>query len=263
MNTSQLSLAALRCQLKDCDEVQFAFLERALRGDERKGVAQAFQMARARLNRQAAETKRLASLYTFEQSLAASVSGKVVVGLDEVGRGSLAGPLAVGAVVLPEYPRIQGLNDSKQLQPHVRESIAEQIKLLALAWTVAYVSSDEINAVGMAACLRQAFGRALARIDASGVLVDTVLIDGHSLLSDEREVSVIKGDSRCASIAAASIVAKVDRDALMKTYGSIYPHYAFESSKGYASPAHISAIKRFGLTPLHRIQFCQAFTRRS
>ena len=118
---------------------------------------------------------------------------------------------------------------------------------------------DVIDAVGMTASLVTAFRRALAAIEEAGVHPDVVLLDGNPLHMDDREVNVVKGDCRCASIAAASIVAKADRDALMCRLAKEYPAYGFEAHKGYASPEHIEAIRRHGLTPVHRVTFCTSF----
>ncbi len=254
------TVAEIRQRLQEAGAREFAVLERSLVADTRKGVRDAVEVARRRIEAEQAERERLASLYAFERALAEARGAGVVVGLDEVGRGPLAGPLAVGAVVLPLEPAVEGLNDSKQLKAEVRERIALEVKQVAVAWTVEYVEAADIDAAGMTASLVTAFRRALAHIEAAGVRPDVVLLDGNPLRLDDREVNVVKGDCRCASIAAASIVAKVERDALMCRYAEDYPEYGFDSCKGYASPAHIEAIKRFGLTPLHRATFCTAFT---
>lgn len=254
------TVADIKQRLHDADESAFAVLERSLVADTRKGVRDAVERARCRLAADAAERQRLASLYTFERSLAAGCGNGVIVGLDEVGRGPLAGPLAVGAVVLPSEPFIDGLNDSKQVKPEARERIAAQVKDIAVAWTVEYVEAADIDACGMTASLLMAFRRAVAHIEEAGVHPDVVLLDGNPMHLDKREVNVVKGDGKCASIAAASIVAKVERDALMRRYAEEYPEYSFDACKGYASPAHIEAIKRYGLTPIHRASFCTAFT---
>lgn len=253
----------IRARLRDADEREFAVLERSLVADTRKGVLSALETARRRLEAASAEQARLESLYSYERELATDHGGAVVVGLDEVGRGPLAGPLAVGAVVLPSTPAIEGLNDSKQIRPEARKSIADRIKHVARVWTVEYIEADEIDACGMTASLITAFRRAVAHIEDKGIRPDVILLDGNPLHLDEREVNVVKGDGRCASIAAASIVAKVERDALMCRYAEQYPAYGFDTCKGYASPAHIEAIKRHGLTPLHRATFCTAFTQPS
>ncbi|WP_080797515.1 ribonuclease HII [Arabiibacter massiliensis] len=254
-----LTVADIERRLREADAREFAVLERSLVADARKGVRDAVERARRRIEAQEAERARLAALYAFERELAAGRGGGVVVGLDEVGRGPLAGPLAVGAVVLPLEPVVEGLNDSKQVRPEDRERIAAQVKAVAVAWTVEYVEACDIDACGMTASLVTAFRRAVACVEAAGVRPDVVLLDGNPLRMDPREVNVVKGDCRCASIAAASIVAKVERDALMCRLAEEYPEYGFESCKGYASPAHIEAIKRFGLTPVHRASFCTSF----
>lgn len=254
------TVADIKKRLHEADAREFAVLERSLVADARKGVRDAVACARRRLAAESAERERLAGLYAYERELAAGRGQGVIIGLDEVGRGPLAGPLAVGAVVLPEKPFIEGLNDSKQVKPEARERIAAQVKAVAVAWTVEYVEACDIDACGMTASLVTAFRRALSCVEAAGVIPDVVLLDGNPLRLDAREVNVIKGDGRCASIAAASIVAKVERDALMCHYAEKYPEYGFESCKGYASAAHIEAIKRYGLTPIHRVSFCTAFT---
>lgn len=250
------TLAEIRAELQHADRDQYEALARALAADERKGVIQALATARKRLDAQDAEAARSERMYSFQQELAEGV----VVGLDEVGRGPVAGPLAVAAVVLPDQPHIFGLNDSKQLTAQRRESLAATIKETALAWAVEYVEPSEIDERGMAASLRLAFTRALAAVEAQGVRADAVLLDGNALHLDPRERNVVKGDSKCASIAAASIVAKVERDALMDEYAKTWSAYGFDHNKGYASADHIEAIKTLGTCPIHRETFCRAWT---
>ena len=156
-----------------------------------------------------------------------------------------------------------GLNDSKQVKPEERERIAEQVKQVALTWTVQFIEPGDIDAHGMTASLTTAFCRAIAAVEAQGVQPEVVLLDGNPLHLDAREINVVKGDGKCASIAAASIVAKVERDALMCEYAKRFPAYDFASNKGYASAAHIEAIKQQGLCPIHRVSFCHAFTQES
>lgn len=255
-----LTVPEIRQKLQNATAEQFEVLERSLVADTRKGVRQAVEVARRRLAAEREEEARLAGMYAFERELAAERGGSVVLGLDEVGRGPLAGPLAVGAVVLdPEAP-IAGLNDSKQVRPEDRERIAAEVRERAVAWTVQYVQPDEIDRLGMTAALRQAFCAAIAEVESTGVAVDVVLLDGNPLHLDEREVNVVKGDGKCASIAAASLVAKVARDNLMVEYAELYPGYGFESNKGYGSEGHMDAIRKKGLTPIHRRSFCSFAT---
>lgn len=251
------TVADIRKRLQEADAAEFAVLERSLVADTRKGVLSAIESARRRLEAQQAEAARIEGLYTYESELA---RGGVAVGLDEVGRGPVAGPLTVGAVVLPPEPRILGLNDSKQLTAQHREDLAAQIKETAIAWTVQHVEPDSIDAVGMTASLRFAFLKALGAIEEQGVSFDAVLLDGNPMRLDPREKNVVKGDAKCASIAAASIVAKVERDGIMCRMSERYPVYGFDANKGYASKDHIDAIKEHGLSPIHRVSFCTAFT---
>ena len=248
-----LTVADIRQRLAQASSEEFEVLERSLRADTRKGVQAALVQTRRRLEAEAAEKARVAELY-----------GRVAVGLDEVGRGPLAGPLTVGAVVLdPAAKPIAGLNDSKQVPEAKRPLLAEQIKRCARAWAVVDVDPSQIDEKGMSACLRAAFSEALSRIEQQGIDVEVALLDGNPLHFDDRELNVVHGDARCASIAAASLIAKVSRDAYMVSCDEIYPGYDFASSKGYGSQRHREAIAARGLTPIHRVSFCGNFLQES
>lgn len=251
------TVADIRARLAKVTAEEFAVLERSLCADTRKGVQQALVQTRHRLEAAKAEQLRLEGLYNFEKELS---EGKLVVGLDEVGRGPLAGPLTVGAVVLDnDAPLIAGLNDSKQVAESKRPEIAQAIRDQARAWAVVHIEPQIIDEKGMSACLRQAFSQALAAIEDKGIVPEVVLLDGNPLHVCPREINVVHGDARCASIAAASILAKVERDALMVVYDTQYPGYDLASSKGYGSARHRAAITEKGLTPIHRASFCQGF----
>ena len=258
-----MTVAEIQARLRNADAAELAALERSLVADSRKGVKNALASARRRIDAIEAERARVAGMYEFEQSLTSGVGNGIVVGLDEVGRGSLAGPLAVCAVVLPDNPHIVGLNDSKQVKPDDRVKMAREIENVAISWAIEYVSPQDIDRDGMATSLRRAFSGALSQIEAAGIVADVVLIDGNPLHFDPREINVVKGDAKCASIAAASIVAKARRDALMCELAPEYPSYAFDVNKGYSSPHHIEAIKSTGLSPLHRRSFCRSFLQES
>ena len=249
------TVADIRQRLSKATAEEFSVLERSLCADTRKGVQSALEQTRKRLTAEKAERERLEGLYSYEKQLA---QGKLVVGLDEVGRGPLAGPLTVGAVVLdPDAPAIKGLNDSKQVSEAHRPALAETIKESALAWAIVNIPPDQIDSDGISSCLKRAFRQAIAEIEAKGITPEVVLLDGNPLHIDVREVNVVHGDARCASIAAASLIAKVSRDALMISYEDEYPGYDFASSKGYGSARHRAAIQEKGLTPIHRVSFCQ------
>lgn len=221
--------------------------------DPRKQVQKAITSAKRRRENELTERHRVDDMYALQAELGGS---GYVVGVDEVGRGAVAGPLTVGAVVLPREPHIWGLNDSKQLSPSRREVLADQIGNQAIAIGIAHIEPQVIDAIGMAQALRLAMAQA---IEKTGVEPDCVLIDGNPVHVHPKEKCVVKGDARIACIAAASIVAKVTRDALMVAYDSEYPGYHLAHSKGYASAEHIKAIQERGLTPLHRVSFCQNF----
>lgn len=208
-------------------------------------------------------------LANLEEGERAANEAFTILGLDEVGRGPVAGPVAVGGVVLNHAPgtRIARLNDSKQIKPAVREEIAAEISQRAAFACVQYVDAAYIDDHGIAAALRLAFTRAIEQADAAlakmGRHIDVVLLDGVALHLDSREVNVVKGDAKCASIAAASILAKVDRDAFMTRADADYPGYGFAQNAGYGTKAHGEAIRRLGLSPLHRKSFCATFTQNS
>lgn len=246
-------------RLRAANREEFVALKHSLRADARAGVQKALKATKARLDAEEAERKRVDALYQFDRE----VSSGVVLGMDEVGRGPVAGPLAVGGVVLNGNTRILELNDSKKLSASKREQLASEIKQSAAIWIVHYVQAEEIDALGMAASLRRAFSAVIKQVEEAGVSPDAILIDGVPLHLDEREHCIVKGDAKSASIAAASIVAKVARDNLMCDYAKQFPEYGFDSHKGYASAEHIAAIQKYGLSPLHRASFCTAFTQGS
>jgi len=250
------SIAEIKEKLKAADEEQFAALKAELAGDERKGVIAALTSAEKRLSKARALAAETHEKYLFQEQFG---EPSVTLGIDEVGRGPLAGPLCVAGVVLPAEPEIVGLNDSKQLSEDRREELAEQIKQVALASAVVMIEPADIDECGMAQAIDRAFAAVIAQIDAQ-LPVEVVLIDGVPQHLDPREHAVVKGDSKAACIAAASILAKVTRDNLMKEYDALYPAYGFASNKGYGSASHIEAIKTQGLTPIHRKSFCSNFT---
>lgn len=221
--------------------------------DPRKQVQRAVGVARRRIERERAERGRVLAMYALQRELGGD---GVVVGVDEVGRGALAGPLTVAAVCLPDEPVIWGINDSKQLSPARREVLAARIADEAVAVGLAHVEPASIDALGMGTCLRRAMADAVADTELSP---DCVLIDGNPVHAHPAERCVVKGDARVAAIAAASIVAKVTRDALMVALDGEYPGYHLAESKGYGSAEHIQAIRERGITPIHRASFCGNF----
>ena len=174
-------------------------------------------------------------------------------GVDEAGRGPLAGPVCAAAVMLPRGIVIDGLNDSKKLSPKVRDELFEEIKEKAVAWSVGIASPARIDEINILQATYEAMREALAGLSAApGVLLnDAVTIPGVSI----PQVPIIKGDAKSLSIAAASILAKVTRDRMMEEYGNVFPGYGFEKHKGYGTAAHMEAIRQLGPCPIHRRTF--------
>lgn len=174
-------------------------------------------------------------------------------GVDEAGRGPLAGPVCAAAVILPRGLVIPGLNDSKKLSEKRREALYGEITQKALYWAVAFASVEEIEALNILGATYLAMNRAIAGL---GVEPELVLIDGNRAKGVEHNCRcVVGGDGKCADIAAASIIAKVTRDRLMYELDEKYPGYGFAKHKGYGTAAHYEAILRLGLTPEHRRSF--------
>lgn len=219
--------------------------------DKRPGVQDAVRKALDREDARRAERTRLRALYAEEGRLRAE--GLVwIAGVDEVGRGALAGPLTAGACILPATPRIIGVNDSKQLTPARREELARVIREVAVTWSVAHVEAAEIDALGMTAALRRAMGRAVAGLELEP---EAVLVDGRPIGLHSTERAIVGGDAKVAAIAAASILAKVARDELMTSYAAEFPGFGFDRNKGYGSADHLQAIASCGPCRLHRRTF--------
>ncbi len=174
----------------------------------------------------------------------------VVVGVDEVGRGSWAGPLTVGAAVVPADRRIYKVRDSKMLTEPEREQMYDRIAPWCRAWAIGHASPQECDALGMSAAQKLAAQRAL---DGLGLAAERVLIDGNwDFIGGGRAQTIVKGDAKCLSIAAASILAKVTRDRIMRAEAEHYPLYNFDSNKGYPCPRHRTALVGHGPSSIHR-----------
>lgn len=177
-----------------------------------------------------------------------------ICGLDEAGRGPLAGPVAAGAVILPKDCTILYLNDSKKLSPARRDALYDEIREKAVAWSVGIVTAEEIDERNILQATYEAMRRAVAGL---GVTPDLFLNDALIVpgLPEEKQIKIIKGDAKSVSIAAASIMAKVTRDRMMEEYDRIWPAYGFAKHKGYGTKQHYEAIRENGLCPIHRKTF--------
>ena len=204
----------------------------------------------------AAEAERLAALYAIEREYYGG-DNDFVIGCDEAGRGPLAGPVTAAAVILPPHCQLPDLNDSKKLTEKRRYELEPQIKAAAVAWSVRCVENDEIDATDILTAALKAMSLAVDDLVAAGYAPAVVLIDGpHPLRRDDLpQRPVVKGDSLSASIAAASVLAKTERDRLMVAYDDVYPGYGFAQHKGYGTKAHREALAKLGFSPLHRRSF--------
>lgn len=200
------------------------------------------------------ELARLAAMHEFENQYPDCTC---ICGIDEAGRGPLAGPVAAGAVILPKDSVILYLNDSKKLSEKRREELYLEIREKAVASNVGLVSPERIDEINILQATYEAMREAIAGLSVKPDLLlnDAVTIPGI----DVRQVPIIKGDAKSVSIAAASILAKVTRDHLMYEYDRLYPEYAFARNKGYGTAAHIAALKEYGPTPIHRRTFITHF----
>ena len=218
--------------------------------DERAGVASLVEKAKKQLNAYEKELARTEKMRTFEKEYA---SYSYICGIDEVGRGPLAGPVVAGAVILPKDCDILYLNDSKQLSEKKREELYDVIMEKAVSTGLGFVSPERIDQINILQATYEAMREAIAKLSPQPDLLlnDAVTIPKVAI----RQVPIIKGDAKSISIAAASIIAKVTRDRLMVQYDSVFPEYGFASNKGYGAAAHIEALRKYGPTPIHRRSF--------
>lgn len=201
-----------------------------------------------------ARQKRVSAVGTLFEEQARAAGHRLIAGVDEVGRGALAGPVVAAAVILdPARPLPEGLDDSKKLTPAQRERIGEELRRGALAYAVGLVAAEEIDRTNILIATRRAMCDALRKLDpqADFVLIDAVQLREH----DCAQRAIIGGDAVCASIAAASVVAKTYRDALMRDYDTAYPQYGFAAHVGYGTRLHLEALRAHGPCLLHRRTF--------
>jgi ribonuclease HII len=201
-----------------------------------------------------AEQERLEIMKEFERQYEDHI---LVCGIDEAGRGPLAGPVVAGAVILPRACEILFLNDSKKLSEKRREALFEEIQEKASAFAVGVVGADRIDEINILQATYEAMRLAIGKlgVEPEVLLNDAVTIPGVTA----SQVPIVKGDSKSVSIAAASIMAKVTRDHMMEEYDKLFPEYGFAKHKGYGTAVHINALKEFGPCPIHRRSFIKNF----
>ena len=224
------------------------------REDTRTGVQSLVQKAEKTLEKLEKEKARTEALKVYEKQYA---DRQLICGIDEAGRGPLAGPVVAGAVILPKDCDILYINDSKQLSPKKREELFEVIMEKAVAVGVGMVSPQRIDEINILQATYEAMREAIQKL---GVTPDILLNDAVRIPGvDIEQVPIVKGDAKSVSIGAASIIAKVTRDRLMLEYDKLMPEYRFSSNKGYGSKEHIEALKAYGPSPIHRKSFIGNF----
>ncbi|HBW12477.1 MAG TPA: ribonuclease HII [Proteiniclasticum sp.] len=249
------SAAAIKRYIKDHADLVLENREEwisALLEDHRKAVQGIGQSLKKSKEAEEKEILRVKALYQHDLSY-----GKIVCGVDEVGRGPLAGPIVAAAVILPMddsfTEMILGIDDSKKISKKNREILAEMIKEKALSYSVYEMSNLDIDRLGISYCNHEVFRGAVRTLSVNPELV---LSDGYKIKDYQGEnIALVKGDTISASIACASIIAKVHRDRLMENYALYYPQYGFEHNAGYGSKDHLEALQEIGATPIHRISF--------
>lgn len=233
--------------LRDLDDPRWASFEE----DSRTGVQAAIRQRRKAILAELAEEERLETLLNYEKSLYAR-GIELIAGVDEVGRGPLAGPVVAAAVILPKLCKIKGLNDSKKIPKSKHEAIYNQVMKEAVAVGIGMKDNYVIDDVNIYEATKLAMIEAIEKLNPQP---EHLLIDAMNLDLPIEQTSIIKGDANSLSIAAASIIAKVTWDKMMADYEQEFPGYAFAKNAGYGTKEHLSGIDKFGVTPIHRRSF--------
>lgn len=249
-----LSIGEIKKEFQAASEEELPEIIRRYEQDQRSGVRRLAENAEKKLAALEKEKERIEKLRVYEKKYG---EYEFICGIDEAGRGPLAGPVVAGAVILPKDCRILYINDSKQLTEKKREELYEMIVEQAVSYGVGYASPERIDEINILQATYEAMREALAKLDPRPdiLLNDAVTIPGVEI----RQIPIIKGDAKSITIGAASILAKVTRDRLMTEYDKVFPEYGFGGNKGYGSAAHIEALKKYGPTPIHRRSFIKNF----
>ena len=247
-------IGIIKEELKNTPDEELAGFISAYEADERGGVVKLVEQAKKRAEKLEQEKQRIWELGKFEREYE---QFGYVCGIDEVGRGPLAGPVVACAVILPKDCDILYINDSKKLSAAKREELYDVIMEKAVAVGIGMVGPGRIDEINILQATYEAMREAISNLQVKPdiLLNDAVTIPGV----DVRQVPIIKGDAKSISIGAASIIAKVTRDRLMEEYDKVFPEYGFASNKGYGSAEHIKALKEIGPTPIHRRSFIGNF----
>lgn len=247
-------IGEIKIELQAANNEQLPVFIQNYSSDERSGVKALVEKAQKRLDAWNREMIRTENMKEYEKEYSYC---SYICGIDEVGRGPLAGPVVAGAVILPKDCKILYLNDSKQLTEKKREELYDVIMKEAVSVGLGYASHERIDEINILQATYEAMREAISKLSpAPELLLNDAVTIPQVLIP---QVPIIKGDAKSISIAAASIVAKVTRDRLMVEYDKVYPEYHFAENKGYGSASHIEALKLYGPTPIHRKTFIRNF----
>lgn len=243
-------ICEIKVRLEKTDVKDLPQILAIYRKDNRNGVMKLVERFDKKYEKYQNELKRLEGMLAFERRYS---SCHAICGIDEAGRGPLAGPVVAGAVILPKEEKILYLNDSKQLSQKQREELYDEIMDKAISVGVGIVSHERIDQINI---LQATFEAMQQAVDSLSVVPDLLLNDAVTIPQISiRQIPIIKGDAKSLSIAAASVISKVTRDRIMVEYDKLYPAYGFAGHKGYGSQVHIEAIQKYGASPIHRKTF--------
>ena len=247
-------IGEIKKEFEQATQEELHLLYEVYANDDRAGVVNLIKKYKKQEEKLEAEKQRMEMMYSYERE---HEQFRYICGIDEVGRGPLAGPVVAGAVILPKDCDILYLNDSKKLTEKMREALYDEIMEKAVATGIGIVGPNRIDEINILQATYEAMREAVSKLDPQPDLLlnDAVTIPGLP----QKQVPIIKGDAKSISIGAASIIAKVTRDRLMEEYDHMFPQYGFASNKGYGSAEHIAAIKEYGPTPIHRKTFIKNF----
>lgn len=250
----QMKIGEIRDLLQAAEDQMLPDFIARFESDERSGVRQLVQRAQKRLDALEKERERLMAMHQYEEQYK---DCQAICGIDEAGRGPLAGPVVAAAVILPKDCEILYLNDSKQLSAKKRELLYDEIMEKAVSVGVGYATPQRIDEINILQATYEAMRQAVNKLSLCPdiLLNDAVRIPGLPM----QQVPIVKGDAKSVSIAAASIIAKVTRDRLMMEYDKAMPQYHFAANKGYGSAEHIEALAVYGASPIHRRSFITHF----
>lgn len=246
-----MKIKEIEAQLKQTPILKLQEVMANYQSDERSGVQKLLKQYEKKYLQYQMQVDEWAMRMMFDEVFEAH---EAVVGIDEVGRGPLAGPVVAAAVILPAHAHLIGLKDSKKLSSQKRDALFDEIKEQALAIGVGIVDAGRIDEINILQATFESMRQALSQIQ---IPFESILVDGDKTIPkvELSQHAIIGGDNKSASIAAASVIAKVTRDRMMEEYAKLYPGYDWESNKGYGSSKHYEAIHAKGITPLHRRTF--------